>query len=107
MIAEAIDDIDLSVEGVPSLVLRDLSEYVTLPFIAAFDVPVPSDLVSQASGGARRVPQKRITYIGLAKKIMPQLVDLYLRFKTLPPLYNDGTLEAIFSVRLCFLALAH
>ena len=99
MVVEAIDDIDLSLEGVPSLVLRDLSEYVTLPFIAAFDVPVSGDTVSQASGGARRTPQKRITYVGLAKKIMPQLVELYLRFRSLPALYNDGTLEAIFSVR--------
>lgn len=98
---DAIDDIDLSVPGVPSLVLRDLSEYATLPFIAAFEVPHVSD-ASSASNAARqaRLPQKSITYIGLAKKIMPHLVDLYLRFKGDADIYNDGTLEAIFSVRI-------
>ena len=99
-VVDAIDDMNLTVMGVPSLVLRDLSEYVTLPFLAAFDVVISSDATSQASAGAKqgRNPQKRITYIALAKKIMPQLVDLYLRFKDNADIYNDGTLEAIFSV---------
>ena len=73
--------------GVPSLILRDLSEYATLPFMAAFDVP---------SSTTR--PQKRVSYIALSKKVMPQLVDLFLRFKTNPEIYVDGTLEAILSV---------
>lgn len=98
---DAIDDIDLSVDGVPSLVLRDLSEYATLPFIAAFDIPNINDQ-TQASAGSKqaRPSQKRITYIALAKKTMPKLVDLYLRFKESPEIYNDGTLEAIFSVSM-------
>ena len=73
--------------GVPSLILRDLSEYVTLPFMAAFDAPSPSTR-----------PQKRVSYIALAKKSMPQLVDLFLRFKENPEIYANGTLEAILSV---------
>jgi len=73
--------------GVPSLILRDLSEYATLPFMAAFDAP---------SSSTR--PQKRVSYIALAKKAMPQLVDLFLRFKTNPEIYTNGTLEAILSV---------
>lgn len=81
--------IDLSVPGAPSLVMRDLSEYVTLPFMAAFDVqPHPR----------MQTPQKRITYIGIAKKAMPMLVDLFIQFKSSVDIYLDGTLEAILAV---------
>ncbi|OCH93573.1 hypothetical protein OBBRIDRAFT_885401 [Obba rivulosa] len=80
VIMETVDSIDLTVLGAPSLVLRDLSEYVTLPFIAAFDVQ-----------------NKRVTYIALSKKAMPILVELYLRFKDQVDIYADGTLETIFS----------
>ena len=40
---EAIDGMELSGVGVPSLILRDLSEFSTLPFIAAFDAPEPDE----------------------------------------------------------------
>ncbi|EMD41098.1 hypothetical protein CERSUDRAFT_111675 [Gelatoporia subvermispora B] len=80
IIMETVDSIDLTVPGAASLVLRDLSEYVTLPFIAAFDVQ-----------------NKRVTYIALSKKAMPILVDLYLKFKEQADIYADGTLETIFS----------
>lgn len=79
--------------GVPSLVLRDLSEYATLPFMAAFDAPSPS-----------AKPKKRVSYIALSKKTTSQLVDLFLRFKANPEIYVNGTLEAILSVsRVYFL----
>lgn len=91
---EAIDDVDLSVTGVSSLILKDLSEYITLPFMAAFDVPeAPSKLAK-----SNRPPQKRVTYIALSKKTMPQVVKLFLQFKEDPAIYNDGTVEAILSV---------
>lgn len=71
--------------------MRDLSEYVTLPFIAAFDVqPHPR----------MQTPQKRVTYIAIAKKTMPMLVDLFLRFKSSPEIYVDGTTEAILAVSI-------
>lgn len=89
-------DIDLSVPGSPSLVIRDLSEYVTLPFLAAFDVqPSPRNQNLQT-------PQKRITYIALSKKTMPMLVDLFLRFKTNVEIYVDGTIESVLSVSFFF-----
>lgn len=88
---ETIQDINLSVPGSPSLVMRDLSEYATLPFLAAFDVQVlPKS----------QTPQKRITYIAIAKKTMPILVELFLKFKDKAEIYRDGTLEAVLSVRL-------
>ena len=82
--------IDLSAPGTPSLVMRDLSEYATLPFLAAFDVP---------QNPKSQVPQKRITYIALSKKTMPTLVDLCLEFKNRLEIYTDGTLEAVLSVK--------
>ena len=84
-----IEGIDLSVPGSPSLVMRDLSEYATLPFMAAFDVPVQPK---------SQTPPKRITYIAISKKTMPMLVDLFLRFKNQAEIYVDGTLEAVLSV---------
>jgi hypothetical protein len=94
---ETIESIDLTAHGSPSLVMRDLSEYATLPFIAAFDVPLEISLQSQSQASGKP-PQKRITYIAVAKKVMPMLVDLFLGFKTELDIYADGTLEAIFSV---------
>lgn len=100
---EAVDGIDLSSPGVPSLILRDLSEYSTLPFLAAFDVPEPP--APPASSTQRPRTQKRVTYIALSKKTMPQLVDLFLRFKEHADIYLDGTIEAIFAVRVTYSGL--
>ncbi|KAF8656137.1 hypothetical protein AX16_002739 [Volvariella volvacea WC 439] len=87
-VMDAINSIDLSLPGSPSLVMRDLSEFATLPFIAAFDVqPQPGS----------HTPQKRVTYIAIAKKTMPMLVELFLKFKDQADIYVDGTVEAIVS----------
>ena len=87
-------DIDLSIPGSPSLVIRDLSEYATLPFLAAFDVQ---------PGPKTQSPPKRITYIALSKKMMPMLVDLFLRFKDNVGIYLDGTVESVLSVGPSFI----
>ena len=89
-------DIDLSIPGSPSLVIRDLSEYATLPFMAAFDVQ---------PGPRNQSPPKRITYIALSKKTMPMLVELFLRFKTDMGIYVDGTVESVLSVSPFMLSL--
>lgn len=94
---DAITGIDLSLKGCPSLIMRDLSEYATLPFMAAFDVQ-SAPLSAHDISGRNSVPQKRVTYIGLVKKTMPMLVDLFLQFKESTDIYVDGTLEAILSV---------
>lgn len=96
---EAIDDIDLTTPGAPSLVLRDLSEFVTLPFMAAFDVPDAST-TSGPSSRSKSISQKRVTYIALCKKVMPLVVTLFLQFKESVEVYNDGTVEAILGVSL-------
>lgn len=97
---EAIDGIELSGVGVPSLILRDLSEFSTLPFIAAFDAPDPQAAGRSPGTSSKqgRDTRKRVTYIALSKKTMPLLVDMFLRFKDNTDIYVDGTVEAIFSV---------
>lgn len=96
---DAVSAIDLSAEQVPALVLRDLSDYATLPFLAAFDVPGPG--VAGPHKGTPKLLQgsrKRITYIALTKKAMPLIVELYLKYQSRLDIYEDGTLEAILTV---------
>lgn len=88
VVMETISAIDLSATGSPSLIMRDLSEFATLAFLAAFDV--------QMSSGSQ-IPQKRITYIALSKRTMPMLVDLFTKYKGPVAIYVDGTLEAVLS----------
>ncbi|KAF9033039.1 hypothetical protein BDZ89DRAFT_1036881 [Hymenopellis radicata] len=88
VVMETITGIDLSVSGSPSLIMRDLSEYATLAFLASFDVP--QDPHSQT-------PLKRITYIALSKKTMPLLVDLFVKYRDMAEIYVDGTLESVLS----------
>jgi len=78
--------------------MNDLSEYITLPFLAAFDVPTSNTMTANMQKSA----QKRVTYIALSKKTMPRLVDLYLQFKSELAIYVDGTLESVISVRQTF-----
>lgn len=94
MVMDTIVGIDLSISGSSSLVMRDLSEYATLPFLAAFDVQPTLTPPS----GKNQTSQKRITYIAVAKKTMPMLVDLFFQFKDRAEIYVDGTLEAVLSV---------
>jgi hypothetical protein len=96
VVLDAIADINLTESGVPSLILRDLSEFSTLAFLAAFHVPI----LSPTSPATPIVTssQKQVTYIALSKKVMPLIVELYMRFKDELEIYEDGTLEAVFSV---------
>lgn len=104
---EAIEGIELIATGVPSLIMRDLSEYVTLPFLAAFHTG-PA-LMSASGSPATPVPasvRRQVTYIGLSKKAMPSLVEMFLRFRHNAEIYEDGTLEAVLAVRSFSLALS-
>ncbi|KAL4066352.1 hypothetical protein V8B97DRAFT_2111374 [Scleroderma yunnanense] len=97
-VMEAIENIELTTTGVPSVIMRDLSEYVTLPFLAAFHTgpthtPISESLATPVPASARR----QVTYIGLSKKVMPSLVEMFLRFRENAEIYEDGTLEAVLS----------
>lgn len=89
---EDIEGIDPAVPGSPSLVMRDLAGYITLPFLASF--PAPESPMTPVPGST----QQQVTYIGLSKKAMPSLMEMYLRFKDAKEIYEDGTLEAVLSV---------
>lgn len=99
---DTVDSIELTEPGAPSHILRDLSEYATLAFIASFDVPqthrqsVKLAAVVQAPGTAPPL-HKRITYIALAKMCMPKMAELFLQFKEKDEVFVDGTVEAVFS----------
>jgi hypothetical protein len=72
--------------------MRDLSQYITLAYLAAFDVqPDAKDQVPPTQ-------RKRVTYVAVSKKSMPLLVDLFMRFKSNVDIYTDGTVESILSV---------
>lgn len=98
-VIDIIQAIDLAESGAPSLVMRDLSEFSSLAFLAGFHAH--ATLVSAPGSPVTPVPtstRKHVTYIGLSKKTMPMLVELYMRFKDHTEIYEDGTLEAVLSV---------
>ena len=101
---DTVNGIELTEAGTPSHILRDLSEYATLTFIASFDIPQAHKhdaepcIATQASGSRTTAPQrKRITYIALAKMCRPKLAELFLRFKDKDEVFVDGTVEAVLS----------
>ncbi|KAH9018228.1 hypothetical protein EDB83DRAFT_2528502 [Lactarius deliciosus] len=100
IVMDAVGGIELTETGTPSYILRDLSEYATLAFIASFDVPeVPkhgTKLAATASPPTSQ-QQKRITYIALAKICMPKLADLFLQFKDEDEVFVDEIVEAVLS----------
>lgn len=92
-VVDAVLGFNLNLPGLPSLVLTDMSEFATLAFLAAFDVADPGPAADS------RRPPRRVTYIALAKKVMPLLVEIYGRFKATIEVYKDGTVDSILSVR--------
>ena len=99
---DTVNGIELTEPGAPSHILRDLSEYTTLAFIASFDVPQvhrQSAKPSMAVQAPLTTPSqhKRITYIALAKLCMPKLAELFLQFKEKDEVFVEGTVEAVLS----------
>ena len=102
IVMDTVNSVELTEAGTPSLVLRDLSEYATLAFIASFDVPEAQARNAKLPAGAS-VPvttppqQKRIAYVALAKMCMPKLAELFLQLKEKDEVFVDETIEAILS----------
>ncbi|KAH9049815.1 hypothetical protein EDB83DRAFT_2543167 [Lactarius deliciosus] len=100
IVMDAVGGIELTETGTPSYILRDLSEYATLAFIASFDVPeVPKHgtKLAATTSPPTSQQQKRITYIALAKICMPKLADLFLQFKDKDEVFVDEIVEAVLS----------
>jgi len=87
-VMDTVNGFELTEAGTPSHILRDLSEYATLAFMASFVVPqahkhdVEPSIATQASDSMTTAPQrKRITCIALAKMCMPKLAELFLEIQ--------------------------
>lgn len=76
------------------MVLRDLSEYLTLAFVGAFDIN--RSMVDSTIPDVRS--SQRVTYIALTKKVMPMLLDTFIRLKDNVDVYSDETIETVLSV---------
>jgi hypothetical protein len=99
VILDAVMDMKCSSSDTASLLLRHLAGYVVLPFLSAFEAPQvfyvrPGETGVKPSSSGR----KRVTYVGLVKKVMPLIVDVYDKHQQDMLLYEDGTVEAIFAV---------
>ena len=94
---DAVGGIELTETGTPSYILRDLSEYATLAFIASFDAPNYGTKFSASTSPPTSQQQKRVTYIALAKMCMPKLADLFLQFKDKDEVFVDESVEAVLS----------
>ncbi|KAG9312399.1 guanine nucleotide exchange factor in Golgi transport N-terminal-domain-containing protein [Chiua virens] len=97
-VIDIVQSIDLAEAGVPSLIMRDLSEFSALALLVGLNAM--STLASVPGSPATPGPastRKQVTYIGLSKKTMPTLVEMYMRFKNHVEIYQDGTLEAVLS----------
>lgn len=92
-ILEVVAAIKLEVPGAASAVLADLSEYLTLTFIAAFDSEVETSIKSKPRA------TQRVSYVALAKEVMPHVLWLYQRYKDDISIYEQGAVERMFAVR--------
>ena len=95
-IIDIVQAIDLAESGIPSLIMRDLSEFSLLAFLAGCHAH--PTLVSGPETPVLTSMHKHVTYIRLSKKMMPMLVELYMQFKDHAKTYKDGTLEAVLLV---------
>ncbi|KAL8279821.1 hypothetical protein RQP46_007671 [Phenoliferia psychrophenolica] len=101
VVLEVVAAIKLEIPGAASAVLSDLSEYLTLAFIAAFD--------SEIDNSAKSKPRmsQRVTYIALAKEVMPHVLWLYVRYKDDISIYEQGAVERMFAAYSLPLKLKH
>lgn len=95
ILLEVVAGLKLDVPGAASAVLFDLSEYLTLAFVAAFDSEpdVPTNPNLRA-----RLPQ-RVSYVALAKEVMPHILWLFQRYKDDSLIYEEGAVERMLAVR--------
>jgi hypothetical protein len=93
-ILEVVAVIKLEVPGAASAVLSDLSEYLTLAFVAAFDSEPES-----VAPNRPRARSQRISYIALSKEAMPHVLWLFQRYKDDSSIYEQGAVERMLAVR--------
>lgn len=91
VVVSIIDRIPLTSPTVVAAVLQDLAEYMSLAYTTASEVVRSPKLTD-----APRLNQK-VTYIALSKNCTERIVEIYLRFKTEPVIYQSAV-ESILAV---------
>lgn len=65
-----------------------------MAFVGAFDIN--RSMVDSTIPDVRS--SQRVTYIALTKKVMPMLLDTFIRLKDNVDVYSDETIETVLSV---------
>lgn len=86
-VLNVIQNLNKSVPGIPPLVLRDLSEYMTLAFLG------PQQEKSNTPPSQRRYTS--VTYIALNKKSSKMAIDLFKEHVDNLSLYSEGVFERL------------
>ncbi|GAA99507.1 uncharacterized protein L969DRAFT_86766 [Mixia osmundae IAM 14324] len=82
-VLEVIDLLDLSVPGVSSRVLVELSDYATFAYTTALPSPTSPS------------PVRRLTFVALAKDTMPRIGGLYTKHAGSLELYTSAAVEHV------------
>ncbi|BGP03886.1 Endocytosis and vacuole integrity protein [Rhodotorula toruloides] len=86
------------VPGAASAVLSDLSEYLKFAFVAPFETSPASGM---GLGG------QRVTYVALAKEVMPHVQWLYRKYSDEPSVYEQGAVERMLQAYTLPMRLKH
>lgn len=89
-VLNVIQALEMDDNGIPPLVLRDLSEYMTLAFLSPESA---SEAKGYTSPSQRRYSS--VTYIALNKRCSRMVVELFKRYIDNVALYSEGVFEAI------------
>ncbi|KAI7900381.1 uncharacterized protein BX663DRAFT_517389 [Cokeromyces recurvatus] len=91
-VLDVVQKLDMSMDGVPPLVLADLAEYMTLAFLSP-----PEDGQSKSRGYIPPSQRKfsTVTYIALNKKCSSLVVNLFKAHANALSLYTEGIFEHI------------
>ena len=94
VILEVIAVIKLDeIPGATSAVLSDLSEFLMLAFTSPFEK------ASAPSVGGRTFAPQQVTYVALAKEVMPHVQWLYRKYADDPLVYDQGAVGKMLQVR--------
>ncbi|GAA5902486.1 Mon2p [Sporobolomyces salmoneus] len=87
------------VPGAASAVLSDLSEYLTLAYLAPFE--------AQPDGSGRFKQAQQVTFIALTKEVMPHVLWLYQKYRDDSSIYEQGAVEKMLSAYALPMRLKH
>ncbi|GAA5982187.1 hypothetical protein JCM5350_003486 [Sporobolomyces pararoseus] len=87
------------VPGAASAVLSDLSDYLTLAYLAPFE--------AQPDGSGRIKQPQQITFIALTKEVMPHILWLYQKYRDDSLIYEQGAVEKMLNAYALPMRLKH